>query len=38
MPEHTLAILEWTALIWSGAFLFGLALYAGEAILKRIGL
>ena len=36
MPEHTLATIEWTALIWGVAFAFGLALYAGEWILLAI--
>lgn len=37
MPEQAIATIEWTALIWEGAFLLGLAGYIGEAILKRLG-
>ena len=33
MPPETLAVLEWTALFWGGALLFGLLAYAGEALL-----
>ncbi len=36
MSEHDLATIEWTALIWGGALVLGLAGYLWEAVWKWI--